>query len=222
MNRVYAGLPAALRSSVLPDCIVGDLDSASADVLHYYARMGVSVLREAEQVSTDLHKAIRQLARLLTAGRSVAHVVVYGAFGGRFDQLIGNLVTLHSHQRHLPADVQLLMLSEGNLAQLIPAGQHIIAGNPHFEGEGKHCGLMALQGEVRGVWTSGLTWNLSGQSMGWDATQSTCNIVASKDAQVAVRIEEGQLVWTTEFGAAGPVPTVVSDNGASAGATNGK
>ena len=200
-DRVYAALPAALRSSVLPDRIVGDMDSASADVLDYYGSRGVAVVREAEQLSTDLQKAIRQLGLLLdsdSAG-SVRHVVVYGAFGGRFDQLVGNLVTLHSHQRYLPAGVQMLLLSEGNLAQLLPAGQHVIAGHPAFEGAGKHCGLMALQGEVKGVWTSGLTWDLQGQSMGWDATMSTSNVIRSDDAQVAVSIQHGQLVWTTEF-----------------------
>ena len=199
VNRVYHALPPPLRSAVLPDSIVGDLDSASSEVLQYYRGLGVEVVREAEQLSTDLHKAIRRLARLLSGGREVRHVVVYGAFGGRFDQLVGNLVTLHSHQRVLPADVQLLLLSEGNLAQLLPAGRNIIAGHPDFEGAGKHCGLMALQGEVKGVWTSGLTWDIHGDSMGWDATMSTSNIVHSSDAQVAVSIEHGQLVWTTEF-----------------------
>ena len=193
---MYAALPPALRSTVLPHCIVGDLDSATPSVLDYYRSLGVEVVKEADQDSTDLHKAIRQLARL---DSGVRHAVVYGAFGGRFDQLIGNLVALHSHRRHLAADMQLILLSEGNLAQLIPAGQHLIAGHPAFEGEGKHCGLMALAGEVTGVWTSGLTWDLCGQSLGWDAIQSTSNIIRSTDAQVAVRSERGQLVWTTEF-----------------------
>ena len=207
-NRVYAGLPVAVRSSELPHCIVGDLDSASPDVMEYYGKLGVDIVRQADQHSTDLHKAIAQLARLLSlsGGLDVRHVVVYGAFGGRFDQLISNLVTLHSHRRHLPADVQMLLLSEGNLAQLVPAGQHVIAGHAAFEGEGKHCGLMALHGDVRGVWTSGLTWELTGQTLGWDAIQSTSNVIRSKDAQVTIGIEHGQLVWTTEFSRSNATP----------------
>ena len=209
---MYDALSPLLRSTVLPHLIVGDLDSARGEVLQHYRSVGVRVVREEEQFSTDMQKAIRQLARMLSPAEhstnggvsssesAVRHVVVYGAFGGRFDALVGNLVSLHSHQRYLPSGVQLLLLSEGNLAQLLPAGQHRIAGHPHFEGAGQHCGLMALQGEVSGVWTSGLTWNLHGQSMGWDATMSTCNIIARADAEVTVRSDSGQLVWTTEFG----------------------
>ena len=207
-NRVFAALPPELRSSVLPDCIVGDLDSARDDVLQFYRQLGVPVVHETEQVSTDLQKAIRQLARLIDADTNAAasaikHVVIYGAFGGRFDQLIGNTVTLHTHQQYLPPTTQLLLLSEGNLAQLIPPGRHSIVGHRHFEGAGTHCGLMALQGDVAAVWTSGLEWDMTGQRMGWDAIMSTSNVIASnKDSVVTVSSEGGQLVWTTEFSAA--------------------
>lgn len=84
-NRLYDNLPADMKETAFPDAIVGDLDSARAEVLEHFARLGTRVVRVQEQDTCDMEKALRY-AQTREETKGVDTVVVYGAFGGRFDQ----------------------------------------------------------------------------------------------------------------------------------------
>lgn len=62
-----------------------------------------------------------------------------GALGGRLDHTLSNLSTLYMHR-----DMNLVLLGDGNLARLVPAGRALI--RPHRRVEGPLCGLVPCAG----------------------------------------------------------------------------
>ena len=75
-----------------------------------------------------------------------------GGMGGRLDHTLSALSTLHKW-RHL----NLVLWGEGNMAQLLPPGKHIIRSAKGFEGP--CCGLVPLNGPAT-LTSTGLKWNL--------------------------------------------------------------
>lgn len=86
-NRLHDSLSDSARDQMLPDLIMGDLDSLRPDVESYYRERGVSIVSEDEQDSHDFEKCLRWLERrqqqqaveaaAITGGRTVG--------GGSFD-----------------------------------------------------------------------------------------------------------------------------------------
>ena len=212
-NRVHRHLPPSLRASHPPHALVGDFDSIAPAVLAYYRdELRVPVHHSSDLYSTDLQKALLLLPVLVPPPTPLPPlVVIYGAFGGRFDQQVANLHTLSSHAHLLPHS-RMLLLGEGNLVTLLGggggaggAGGGSTGGRwkvevEGMEREGGHCGLFALGGRVKAVKTKGLRWNID-SDVGWDAMTSTNNLLTADTVEVeAEGGGEGQLVWTTECG----------------------
>ncbi|KAL3897439.1 MAG: hypothetical protein SGARI_006916 [Bacillariaceae sp.] len=78
------------NSSYIPDRIRGDLDSLQDDVKAFYASKGVSIEKDPCQDTNDLDKALQVCLDNEDNNDNSAspppRVIVYGAFGGRFDQ----------------------------------------------------------------------------------------------------------------------------------------
>ena len=70
-------------SEVTPDYIVGDFDSVREDVLQHYKSKGTKAHQMDCQDTTDLEKCLGKFQEL--HNNDDAHVIVYGAFGGRID-----------------------------------------------------------------------------------------------------------------------------------------
>jgi len=60
-NRLYK-LNLERNLSLVPDAIVGDMDSSSNDVLQYFAEKGTQIVRVNDQESTDFEKALAWVA----------------------------------------------------------------------------------------------------------------------------------------------------------------
>jgi len=87
-NRLYKA-----DTQLIPDLICGDLDSVVPFVRDYYHQQhNVTIERDACQNSNDLDKA---LTALLKTKEVYTRVIVYGAFGGRFDQEMGCIQALY-------------------------------------------------------------------------------------------------------------------------------
>src|SRR5688572_1592542 len=88
---------------VLPDLVVGDMDSLAPQALDALAALGVPLERHpAEKNETDL-----ELALLRAVERGAGPITVLAALGGRPDQHHANLLLL-AHARLRGHDVRLL------------------------------------------------------------------------------------------------------------------
>ncbi|EFN53214.1 hypothetical protein CHLNCDRAFT_11702, partial [Chlorella variabilis] len=199
-NRLYDELPGmlpgqaaeAVRSQYLPSAIQGDLDSIRPDVLAFYRQHGVPVQDlSADQDSTDLQKCIQFVRQQAEERRlELRHLtlVALGALGGRLDHSLSSLSTLHAHR-----DLSLVLLGDGNLARLAPAGRCII--RPDRRLEGPSCGLVPCAGPAVAS-SRGLRWNLADMEMRFGGLVSTSNLIAEDEVYVE---SDADLVWTTQL-----------------------
>ena len=178
---------------VTPHTICGDLDSIRPAVLQHYQGRGCRVVQEADQDSTDFDKTVREV--LAMRQRGVARfdsIYAANALGGRFDQTLGNVQTLMLLQSELEG-TPLYLLSEDSIVCLLPAGESELAVDSGMErGE---CGLVPIGEPCSRCSTSGLRWNLSGQTMRFGALVSTSNQLLPDRPSVHVTASS-PLLWT--------------------------
>mmetsp|Transcript_4602 Transcript_4602/g.7777 ORF Transcript_4602/g.7777 Transcript_4602/m.7777 type:complete len:279 (-) Transcript_4602:246-1082(-) len=190
-NRLHDSLGEHERSSMLPDLIRGDLDSLRSDVAQYYQARGVLVEHEPDQDSHDFDKCLSWLQRRQHEESAPFSVVVFGAFGGRLDQMMANINMVYRYRSF----ERFLLLSEHSLAFLLPPGRNII--EPNLNVENGSCGLIPLGGRCDHISSSGLRWNLNGnQSLEFGSLVSSSNEIAS--ARVTVENSE-PVLWTSNL-----------------------
>eukprot|EP00243_Klebsormidium_subtile_P003962 TRINITY_DN1767_c0_g1_i1.p1 TRINITY_DN1767_c0_g1~~TRINITY_DN1767_c0_g1_i1.p1 ORF type:complete len:358 (+),score=-18.54 TRINITY_DN1767_c0_g1_i1:183-1256(+) len=198
-NRVYDELPrifqgddqSAIRARYIPDAIIGDLDSLRPDVRNFYSQNNVPIIDLShDQDTTDLHKCINYAQSANPCLTQQSKLLVVGAVGGRLDHQLSNIHILYKFR-----DMRIVLLGKGNLALLLPEGfEHEIY--PDRSIEGPICALIPVGSPVSDVHTTGLRWNLGGQSLQFGELISTSNEM--KDERISVRAK-GPLLWTTEL-----------------------
>jgi len=176
-NRLYEH-----SKELIPDLIRGDLDSLEPKIRSYYEMRRVSVERDVCQKTNDLDKAIKVLVTTkgenISDSTSVDRIVIYGAFGGRFDQEMASFSALYKWAPYFNG--QLYLYSDETCAFLIPANKHCEIRLPFYDshnlenlvgetnmiqqevGEGPTCGIIPLGCRCDSVITSGLKWDLDG------------------------------------------------------------
>eukprot|EP00587_Corethron_hystrix_P006612 CAMPEP_0113297828 /NCGR_PEP_ID=MMETSP0010_2-20120614/523_1 /TAXON_ID=216773 ORGANISM="Corethron hystrix, Strain 308" /NCGR_SAMPLE_ID=MMETSP0010_2 /ASSEMBLY_ACC=CAM_ASM_000155 /LENGTH=338 /DNA_ID=CAMNT_0000150773 /DNA_START=110 /DNA_END=1126 /DNA_ORIENTATION=- /assembly_acc=CAM_ASM_000155 len=188
-NRLYNYSRKSQRPSeqIVPDLIIGDLDSLEKEVrLHYEGKKTQSgglcaVVHNPDQDSNDLEKALSALYQKITTffnangivvNRPQTRVSIYGAFGGRFDQEASSINSLYRFTRLFPQvgetsgnedsdsfDVIHLFDDKNVATLLIPGVVNVVQLNEICE-DGC-CGLLPIGGPCT-VTTSGLKWDLDG------------------------------------------------------------
>jgi thiamine pyrophosphokinase len=164
----------------IPDLIRGDLDSLAPHVRQYYQELGVRIELDPCQDTNDLDKALQ------VCHKAYSRILVFGAFGGRFDQEMASFQALYKWG---PAfDNQVFLYADETMGFLIPANVNVEIRLPYFGeeeeenastttsttattttthddmemGEGPTCGLIPLGGRVDSITTAGLKWDLDG------------------------------------------------------------
>jgi thiamine pyrophosphokinase len=95
------GANIAFSRGIIPDIIIGDLDSIRSDVLKYFKRRKVKFIHDTNQENTDIEKAIDYLIE-----HGYRRIDIISAGGGRFDHMLGNLSVLWKY--HGRADLRII------------------------------------------------------------------------------------------------------------------
>jgi thiamine pyrophosphokinase len=134
-----------------PHAVVGDLDSASVEVLRDVP--GTRQVRiDSDNTATDLNKVLNHAVK---AGVTAA--VLTGVTGGRTDHTLWNLSLLKTYADRL----QLQIIDDYCQIRLLLAGTET-----HFSAHpGRHLSLSPLTGNVCGVTTEGLRWPLLSEDL---------------------------------------------------------
>ncbi|KAJ1545062.1 hypothetical protein HK405_008174 [Cladochytrium tenue] len=210
-NCLFDGLEAGDRIRFLPDEIRGDLDSLRDDVRIFYESLGVPVVKESDQDSTDFGKCLRQL----TARRRDAlsshnggvggcdpdagwwtDLIVLGGLGGRFDQTMASINTLYQ----LDPDISAYLVSNESIAVLLRTGyQHVITCDTLVEGP--TCGLIPVGVETALVRTSGLRWEIDhSMPLSFGGLVSTSNAFAPDEENSRFKVVQVEtsapVIWT--------------------------
>lgn len=167
---------------LVPDVLVGDMDSAKPEAVEAFKAKGVDVRNmSSDQDSTDLEKS-------LAAAKSLGceQVIVAGKFagvGGRLDHTFGIFNALH---KSLSSGLQVAVISDDCCCFLLDEGEHEIS--VASSDADTHCGLVPLGGVCQSISTRGLRWDMQDASMQFGGLVSTSNVVNPKrDGPVWVR-----------------------------------
>lgn len=187
------GLDLALRLGHTPEFVVGDMDSVSDDAIGRARDSGSSltVAPRAKDVS-DFELA---LDRAVDLGAS--HLVVVGGAGGRLDHVLATILTLTSPKysglvlEALLVDNHVSVIN-GRTADATPPGDlpdprrrrpstAVTTGVP-----GDPVSLFSFNGPAIGVRTSGLAWQLDGQTLDGGTSLGVSNELVDDEASIAL------------------------------------
>jgi thiamine pyrophosphokinase len=173
------GANTALKLGVVPDAIIGDLDSVHTETLVKFRK--VPTYQDSNDETTDLEKAIAWAIKA-----KYDHVTVGGASGKRLDQAIGNLGVL---AKFYPDAVVRIVDDFGELTYV---GRALT-----FEAKkGEIVSLIPLS-RCEGIVTSGLRYALNGESLELGVREGTSNVVT--ESLVSVKVKKGHLLLFRVF-----------------------
>lgn len=130
------------NATLIPDEIVGDLDSIKSATLNYYKEKGCVITHLTCQDTTDFTKCLSK-----TSGS----VVALGAPGGRFDHSMASINALYCN-----LDRDILLINNESQVLLARAGKTEFFIDTAIEGP--TCGLLPIGCSVAKVKTEGFKW----------------------------------------------------------------
>jgi thiamine pyrophosphokinase len=168
---VDGGMNALTHAGIQPDLLVGDFDSfdpTGSSSLSY------EVVREEDQNSTDLEKALRHLP----GNEPPDEVVLLGATGGRSDHFLTNLLVVSTL---LEETKVALDATDEIICRATPACSVSLIGMG-----GQTVSLLPLT-RCEGVTTKGLRWELADVPMGPGVLLGQSNEAVSEKVSVSLR-----------------------------------
>ena len=182
---VDGGLRYLAALGLSPDLVVGDLDSIEADQLAALETRCEVIRYPADKDETDL-----ELALLIVAERFSGPVWVAGAFGGRLDQHLANILLL-THNGLRQRSVRLIAPYQE---------MWLIRDQAEIRGKvGDTISLIPLAGDVLMKATTGLKWPLVNEELQFGPARGISNVMT--DPTATVEILAGQLLCIHTDGA---------------------
>jgi thiamine pyrophosphokinase len=167
----------ARRLRVLPDIILGDLDSITPSTKRHFRR--IPLLRIADQESTDLEKALT-----FCVERRFTRADILAATGDRIDHSTGTLGCFKKFGRKIP----MRLIDQAGIIQLVGASLEL-----HLR-TGDQVSLIPLE-RCTGITTKNLKYALSNESLELGVREGISNVATAPD--IAIRCRKGILLCMT-------------------------
>lgn len=150
------------KQNIIPNVIVGDLDSITNDVKKYYESKQVTfVTYSREKDFTDTELTINYA---LDYGSE--ELVICGLLGDRVDHILSNVFYLSKIAQKLPCTIL-----EGN------SNLHFSYKDISLTGKvGDEVSLIPFQGDCEGIITKGLYYPLSNETLEYGSTRGISNV----------------------------------------------
>jgi len=160
--------------------VLGDLDSLSTEMQETLAVQDIQIQRSpSEKDETDL-----ELALLYAAKQGVEEIIILGAFGGRIDMSMANLLLLTHPQL---SDVHIEIWNGTQTAWIIrPPGDEV---HGHV---GDTLSMIPLMGEAKGVTTQNLAYPLIDETIPIGPSRGISNVLTNSTA--CIMLQEGLLL----------------------------
>lgn len=176
---VDGGARHVLGLSMMPDLLIGDLDSLAMGVKErLMSEPTIIIAHEPAKDETDL-----ELALLYAVRNYEDEILVFGGLGGRLDQMFANILLLMHPQ-----------LRDRNISFKTKYQQiWLIEDEATIEGEkGDTVSLIPLGGDVRVAATEGLRWALQDEVLTFGPARGVSNEMV--DDTASVRVHTGHLL----------------------------
>lgn len=175
------GAARALSWGLIPDLVIGDMDSLSGGARETLEGQGCQFIEHPRaKDETDMELALSHAVR-----QGAQEIVVLGALGGRLDHTLANLLLLA-----LPGleGITVRIVDGDGEALLVRSGETL-----HLQGKpGDLVSLLPVGGEVQGVSTNGLAWALQGATLRFGFTRGVSNEMT--DSVASIEVQNGYLL----------------------------
>ncbi|MDO9566323.1 MAG: thiamine diphosphokinase [Candidatus Desulfaltia sp.] len=170
------GLHHCRSLGIIPDVVIGDMDSLTGDDIKGLQIAGVEIIRyPAKKDQTDLELALK-----LAIDRGADEIVVFGAMGGRWDMSIANIL-LPAEQNLSNATIRII--DGRHEIMLLRAGKEII-----FHGKkGDILSLIPLGRDTLGITTIGLEYPLKDDMLKLGSSRGISNVFIENSATVFLK-----------------------------------
>jgi len=167
------GIHYALALDLIPDLIIGDLDSADEEALQKFKDQDVKV----ESFPRDKNETDLELAIQRAMERNPTQIVIVAGLGGRLDQTLAN-ITLLTDLRLSAVQVR---LDDGLEEIFLCRDQATVYGK-----RGDIVSLLPWQGPVSEVQTTNLKWTLDKETLYPNKTRGISNEMTGDDASISI------------------------------------
>ncbi|PVU92836.1 hypothetical protein BB561_003595 [Smittium simulii] len=201
-NRLYDfGVAFNCLDRLIPDVVVGDLDSLLEKTSDYYKSKNVSIIKVGDQYTTDFQKSISFLdyydpnnqssvfGDIPIKPKDYYNIIALGGTTGRLDHILHTLKVLQNTCK----ERNVLSISNENLTFAIPKGVNTI--HVQKEIDGPTCGILPISGECE-ISTTGLKWDLDNQLSSLTGLLSSSNVIMGDVVSITTTKD---IIWTSEF-----------------------
>ena len=158
---------ARLFLKIAPHVVIGDMDSLDDETRDWLHTQRVEWIQHpSAKDETDLELAVQ-----LAGTRGADEITILGAFGGRVDQFIANILLL-TRTRHL-------RIADAANEMWIGSGLDVIQGK-----KGDIVSLISLDKRVEGITTENLEYPLYDETLERGSTRGISNVMTGEHAQV--------------------------------------
>ena len=157
--------------SIIPDVIIGDMDSVSSEMLSRYFKTSHIFTYPVEKDKTDA-----ELALDWCLDNNVKELIFVSSFDGRADQLMSHFILLriaatYGINAEIRSNSQRVLLMEYETLLEVNIGDTV--------------SLIPHSKEVTGVTTSGLKYPLKGETLFSESTRGISNVAIAKKVKIS-------------------------------------
>lgn len=165
---------------LIPDMLIGDMDSAKKDIVEKFEKSGVKLLKyPPAKDEIDGQLAVDKAIELNPTG-----IIIIGAMGKRIDQ---TMASFHLLKRVNDKAINGLIIDEETIVR-------VISNKTFVNGEiGDIVSIIPFGGTVKGITLSGFQYPLKGATMDYGYPYGISNVVISKDS--FIDMSDGELLF---------------------------
>ncbi len=166
--------------NILPNLIIGDLDSLDSEILDYYKKKNVDILK----YSTKKDASDGELAIKYCFDNNFEDIVITGSIGGRLDQQFANINLLEYAQIN---NLKAIIKEPGIEVGLIDGYKEYHANRNNI------LSLISLDYKTTGISNFGFEYPLNNETLYRFNSRGISNIINTNKAWI--KIEKGRLLY---------------------------
>lgn len=171
------GLEALYQLKIIPNHIVGDFDSVSAEILEFYKTQSQITFHtfNSEKDNTDTDIALQ-----LAIGLKSSKITIMGALGKRMDHALANI---HILKNALEANIPCQIIDEHNRIYLINRSIQLEKNKVY----GKYVSLIPLTSTVEGLTLTGFKYPLNDYTLPIGTSLGISNEIITDTAHIEMK-----------------------------------
>ena len=167
------GMKYFYEAGIVPNVILGDMDSADKKYIKYFSNLGVEFKKfPVEKDFTDMELGLSFALKL-----GASEIFIFGGTGSRFDH---SLTNAHILKKALDEGVSAWLIDENNKICLVDKSVKL------FGKKGDLVSLIPFTTKVFGITTKGLYYSLENAEMEIGNSLGVSNVMLSEECEISV------------------------------------